>query len=180
MGTEQILGALLIFGLRICDVSIGTLRTLYMVRGDRVRAIPLALVESGIWIIAISRVMAQVSNPLNMAAYAGGYAMGTLLGMTIEKWIASGWIVARIVSGEGATALAAAIRAAGFGVTVTTGEGREGDHRLMFVVTHRRRGQELLDLVKRIDPQAFLTVDPVHQAIGGFMPHHARAMTVRK
>ena len=83
-GMEAFLGALLIFCLRLCDVSLGTLRSLYVVRGDRRVAVPLAFAESLIWIIAISRIMKEVTdgNYYNMLAYAGGFACGTLIGMT--------------------------------------------------------------------------------------------------
>src|SRR3954464_1787245 len=92
-----LLGAFLIYCLRIVDVSIGTLRTLYMVRGDRLRAVPLAFFESLVWVIAVSRVMSQLDDPTRLFAYAAGFASGTFTGITIERWIASGWILARIV-----------------------------------------------------------------------------------
>src|SRR3954471_6156277 len=91
---EAILGGLLIFFLRLCDVSLGTLRSLYVVRGNRRVAVPLAFGESLIWVIAISRIMKDVSggHAYNILAYAGGYAAGCFMGITIEQWIASGWI----------------------------------------------------------------------------------------
>lgn len=176
-----LLGALLIYCLRIVDVSIGTLRTLYMVRGDRLRAVPLAFCESLVWVIAISRIMQQLDQPANLVAYAAGFASGTFTGITIERWIASGWILARIVERGDETMLANAIRAAGFGVTVVRGEGREQQpQRLLFVVALRKRGQELLDLVSKSDPDAFVTVDSVQPAMGGFLPQSPGASGVRK
>src|ERR1700712_3472041 len=98
---HELLGALLIFSLRICDVSIGTLRTMYMVRGDRWKTAPLAFVEAGIWVFAISRIMQHLDNVPMFVAYAAGFSTGTFLGITIERWIASGWLIVRIVgSGE--------------------------------------------------------------------------------
>jgi uncharacterized protein YebE (UPF0316 family) len=176
----MLLGALLIFCLRIVDVSVGTLRTLYMVRGDRLRAVPLAFCESLVWVIAISRIMAQLNDPWRLFAYAAGFATGTFVGITIERWIASGWILARIVERGDETMLANAVREAGFGVTVVRGEGRDQPQRLLFVVARRKRGQELLGLISRVDPDAFVTVDPVQPAMGGFLPQSAGASGVRK
>ena len=156
-----VLGALLIFSLRIVDVSIGTLRTLYMVRGDRLRAVPLAFCESLVWVIAASQVMSKLGDPYHMVAYAAGFATGTFTGITIERWIASGWILARIVGCGDDNSLVRAVRDAGFGVTVM-------------------RGQELLDLISRVDPDAFVTVDPVQPAMGGFLPQSPGASGVRK
>lgn len=178
---DVVLGALLIFCLRILDVSIGTLRVMYMVRGDRLRAVPLAFIESGTWIFAISRIIKHVDNPVNMVAFAGGYAAGTLIGMTLERWIASGFVLVRVVSGADAEAdrLADAVRAAGFGVTVVAGEGREGEQAIHFIITLRRRGRELLDLIRRVDNDAFVTIDPVQRAMGGYLPA-AGVGTLRK
>ena len=167
---DAILGALLIFGLRICDVSIGTLRSLYVVRGERKVAVPLAFVESLIWIFAMSKIMGQITtgNYYNMFAYSAGFATGTLLGITIERWIASGWILVRIITKEDALTLA--IRERDFGVTEVQGEGRFGEQSLLFIVAPRRRGNELLELVRETDAQAFVTVDAVNTAMGGYLP----------
>jgi uncharacterized protein YebE (UPF0316 family) len=178
---HALLGALLIFSLRIVDVSIGTLRVMYMVRGERKKSVPLAFLESAVWVFAISRIFKQVDNPLNMLAFAGGYAAGTLIGMTLERWIASGYILVRVISGkEGKDAMVEAIRGAGFGVTVMPGEGRGGEQAILFVVALRRRGRELLELVRKADEGAFVTVDAVNKAIGGYLPPAGAAAGLRK
>ena len=182
---EVALGALLIFALRICDVSLGTLRSLYVVRGISRVAVPLAFAESFIWIIAISQIMAQVTSGHlpSMLAYSAGFATGTFVGITIERWIGSGWILVRIITK--ADALTAAIRGRDFGVTEVQGEGRFGEQSLLFIVAPRRRGNELLELVREIDAHAFVTVDAVNTAMGGYLPNAPRlaagnATAVRK
>ena len=178
---DALLGALLIFCLRIVDVSIGTLRVMYMVRGERAKTVPLAFVESAVWVFAISRIFKQVDNPLNMLAFAGGYAAGTMVGMTLERWIASGHILVRVISDKADHGeLVGAIRGAGFGVTVLPGQGLGGEQAILFVVAMRRRGRELLDLIRRRDDDAFVTVDPVSRAIGGFLPPAGAAAGLRK
>jgi len=168
--------ALLVFFLRILDVPVGTLRVMYMVRGDRAKAVPLAFVESFVWLVAISRVMKNIDSPFSMVAFAAGFAAGTLVGMTLERWIASGHILVRIISDKADHGeLLGAIRGAGFGVTVVHGQGRAGEQAILFVVALRRRGRELLDLIRRLDDDAFVTVDPVSRAIGGYLPASAAA-----
>ena len=167
---DVLFGALLIFFLRILDVSVGTLRVMYMVRGDRRKAVPLAFFESLVWVFAISRIMKEVDNTANMLAFAAGFAAGTLVGMTLERWIASGFVLMRVISDVGKERLAGAVRAAGFGVTVVNGEGREGEQEILFIVALRRRAQELLELIRRVDDGAFVTVDPVNKAMGGYLP----------
>jgi uncharacterized protein YebE (UPF0316 family) len=174
------LTALLIFSLRILDVPVGTLRVMYMVRGERRKAVPLAFFESLVWIFAISRIMKAVDNPVNMAAFAAGFAAGTMVGMTLEKWIASGHVLVRVISDVGKEKLAGELRSAGFVVTLLTGKGREGEQEILFIVALRRRAQELLDLVRRLDDGAFVTIDPVQKAMGGYLPAEAVARSLRK
>ena len=179
---DQLAGALLIFLLRITDVSIGTLRMLYAVRGRRAVVASLGLVESSVFIFAISRVFKTLDeNPWNMAGYAFGYAAGTFVGMTVEQWIGSGWILARVISRKQSHVLLHALREANFGVTAVEGQGGQDTSVLiLFVVSARRRGKALLELIKQVDPDAFVTTDTVNLATGGYVPHVAGPPTVRK
>jgi uncharacterized protein YebE (UPF0316 family) len=90
--------------------------------------------------------------------------------MAVERWIASGSILVRIISRGTKDALADSIRTAGFGVTVLPGEGRGGEQSVLFVVTRRKRGPQLVELIRSIDKEAFITVDSIQQAIGGYLP----------
>jgi uncharacterized protein YebE (UPF0316 family) len=175
------LAALLIFALRVTDVSIGTLRVLYAVRGRRLVAAGLGFFESAVFIFAISSAMRDI-HPAKMIAYACGFAAGNYVGITIERWIASGTILARVVTRTGQTpALLAALRDRGFGVTTIHGSGQHGDVELFFVVAPRKRERELLHLIEEIDPHAFVTLDAVHRALGGYLTTAIpRAVTVRK
>ena len=174
---QVLITSLMIFALRVTDVSIGTVRHLYAIRGRRFVAAGLGLVESLIFIFALSRV-ASFDSFWKMLAYAGGFATGTFMGITIEKWIASGTILARIVCKN--AVLVAGLREAGFGVTATQGEGREGDVALLFVVAPRKREAELLEVVEKLDPGAFVTLDAVNHAQGGFLALSPNPTSVRK
>jgi len=176
--------ALGIFGLRICDVSIGTIRTIFTIRGYRLVSFCMGIVESGIWIFAISRVMKYIDRGeswLNIAGWAIGFATGTVVGITIEQWIASGSILVRCISRNHALRLRELLHAEGFGVTAVQGQGRDGNVLVMFIVTPRKRGNELLRMINGIDPDAFVTLEPVSRAIGGWLPPHLpQASSLRK
>ena len=175
-----LLPALLIFALRVTDVSIGTVRHLYAARGRRFLAASLGFVESAIFILAISRIMKDVDKPLNMLAYAVGFATGNFLGITIERWIASGTILVRVIARDHTPEILAALREHGFGATQVQGSGREGEVRLFFIVAPRRRERELLGLVAKVDPDAFVTLDAVNHAAGGYVAGARSAASVRK
>jgi uncharacterized protein YebE (UPF0316 family) len=173
--------ALMIFAMRIADVSIGTIRTIYTIRGQRTIAMCLGVVESGIWILAISKAVELMKhNPWAMVGWAFGFGAGTFVGITIEKWIGTGHILMRVISTRKARVLRDALLDEEIGVTALPGEGREGDVLVLFVVAPRRRGKELLATVQSIDAEAFITIDPISHAIGGYMPLPAPATSMRK
>jgi uncharacterized protein YebE (UPF0316 family) len=176
----MILEGLMIFGLRMIDVSIGTLRVVATVRGLRTRAVTLAFLESAIFIVALSTAMKGANDPWKMAGYAGGFAAGTFFGITLERWIASGWIMVRAVSREKTAELRQRLRERHFGVTTIKGEGYEGDLSILFIVAPRKRGKELLGLIQEVEPDGFVTVESVSRTIGGYLPAVAEATSVRK
>ena len=168
-----------IFLLRATDVSIGTMRVMFVVRGQRFKAAALALVESAIFIFAISNVFKD-TNQAKMLAYAAGFATGTLCGITIEGWIGSGFLLFRVISRDKGPLLGQLLRDRGFGVTTVKGEGREGEISILFVVAARKRGQEIIAMIRREDEDAFITIDAVQTPIGGHVPHVAEVTSVRK
>jgi len=177
---DPLLGALLVFCLRIVDVSIGTVRVLYVIRGQRLVASVLAVIESGVFITAISTVFAGQQPWFVKAAYATGFAAGTALGMTVEKWIGTGEVLARVISKTKCAELRDVLLAAGFGVTAVAGRGREGEVLILFIVCPRRRFDELLKLTTAVDAHAFITGEPVSHAAGGYLRHVPTPSTVRK
>ncbi len=173
---------LLIFCLRIGDCSIGTVRVIYTIRGYRLVSFCLGFVESVIWIVAISQVMQYLSEPqlkyriFNIVGWALGFAAGTVSGITLDKWIAAGWVLTRFISLDHSGKIIDALRSAGFGVTSLHGDGKDGPVEVLFVVSPRKRAQQVLKLVREIDPNAFTTVEPVSSASGGFVPTSAAAI----
>jgi uncharacterized protein YebE (UPF0316 family) len=177
---SPVLIALTIFCLRICDVSIGTVRVIFTIRGNRLVSALLGFVESGVWILAISRAMKYVDHPLSMVGWAAGFSAGTAIGITLEQWIATGEILMRIISLGKAEALRDALRAAGVGVTAVPAEGRGGAVLVLFCVAPRKRTKGIIRLVQTIDPDAFITIDPVGHAIGGYLSRVESASAMRK
>jgi uncharacterized protein YebE (UPF0316 family) len=104
-----------------------------------------------------------------MVGWAAGFATGTVVGISIEQWIASGSILVRCISRNHALRLRELLHSEGFGVTAVQGQGRDGNVLVIFVVAARRRGGELLKIIDAIDPEAFITIEPVSRAIGGWV-----------
>jgi uncharacterized protein YebE (UPF0316 family) len=176
--------ALLIFCLRILDVSIGTVRVIYTVRGKRTMSFILGVLESGIWIFAIARCMSYINrgDPWAIVGWSLGFGAGTAVGITIERWLGQGSVLFRIITraGEPNMPLRNELASRDVGVTALMGEGRDGEIKLLFVVAPRKRAKEILGVVQKLDPHAFITIDPVSEAIGGYVPVAAEANAVRK
>jgi uncharacterized protein YebE (UPF0316 family) len=163
-------GALLIFGLRLLDVPIGTLKTVLMVRGMRTWATLLGLLEVTVWITAMGKVMGQLDNPWNIAGYALGYTAGTWLGMWIENRLAFGSVEVHTISLTKSSELAESIRAAGYGVTQFQGFGESGPVCIVGTIVERKHLDILLKHIHQIDPAAFITIDDARRVIGGYRP----------
>src|SRR5215470_3214818 len=119
-------GALLIFCLRIVDVSCDTMRVIFAIRGKRVIAAGLGFVQAMVWIFAVGNAVKHLDSILHVLGYAGGYAMGTFVGVSLEQMIAYGVATLRIVTKSHGVEIAEALRTRGFGVTEYPGFGRDG------------------------------------------------------
>lgn len=152
-------GPLIVFGLRVVDVSLATMRVLLMVRATPWIAPVIGFFEILIWIVAIGGAIQNLSSPLYVVGYAGGYAGGTALGIWIERKLALGLTIVLTFTRGQAGELASALRADGFGVTELEGRGREGPIGVLYTVVRRRRTRQVLDTVDRVDPDAFVTIE---------------------
>lgn len=148
---------------------------LMLVRGRRVWAAVTGLFEVSVYVIALSRVMNQLNNPLQLAAYAAGYATGNYVGSMIEEWMALGYLTVQAIPTrlEVAEQLATTLRARGFGVTTMAGEGREGPKKILLISLARKAMPGLLRTIDETDPEAFVTVLDTRHRIGGVFPAKA-------
>ncbi len=153
------LGALVIFGLRIVDVSCDTMRVLFTVRGKRLVAGVLGFFQALIWIFAVGTAIKYLDSWLHIFGYAGGYSVGTMVGITIERAVAYGLTTVRIVSAHGGVEIAEALRERGYGVTEMAGFGREGSVEVINSVVRRAHVADVMKIVDRFDPTAFVTAE---------------------
>jgi uncharacterized protein YebE (UPF0316 family) len=160
-------GALLIFCLRIIDVSCDTMRVLFAIRGKRPIAGALGFFQALIWIFAVGSAVRHLDSWLHVLAYAGGYAMGTVVGITIERAVAYGLATVRVVSRFGGVEIAEALREWGYGVTEVAGFGREGRVEIIDSVVQRQHLRDVMEIIDRFDPNAFVTVGEPKLLRGG-------------
>ncbi|MBI2424234.1 MAG: DUF2179 domain-containing protein [Candidatus Hydrogenedentes bacterium] len=180
MSTADFLTALLIFGLRVTDVSIGTTKLLFLVRGYRILTPLLSFLEACVWLLATTIVFRNLDSLLNGFAFASGFAAGTVAGMAIERWVGLGYTLVRIFTREDPARITAILRESNFGMTSFRAAGYEGELAVLLVVTTPKQADRLIRIIKELDPKVFVTVDPVRSVIGGYSPMGRTPSLLRK
>jgi len=168
MLVSNLLSALLIFCLRVCDVTLGTVRSILVMRGVRKVAPFIGFLEVTIWVFAIMKVMSQLDNLWNILGYSSGYAVGILMGMFVEEKLGLGYVNVQIVSLDNSAGLVNAIREAGFGITLMSANGHSTQAGILRITTPRKRLKELLALANQLDPKSFITVEDARHVIRGY------------
>jgi uncharacterized protein YebE (UPF0316 family) len=154
---------LLIFCLRICDVTLDTMRIIFMTKGYKNLAPVIGFFEILIWIVAISRTMQNLHNNwLCYFAYAGGFATGNYVGMLLDEKLAIGHEIIRVISKNNSVGMAGILRGAGFGVTTVKASGMEGEVEIVFVVVNRKNLKNAIEIIQNNNPSAFFTIENVH------------------
>lgn len=152
---------LLIFLARILDCSIGTLRIIFIARSKKLLVPLLGFIEILIWLVAIRQIMENLTNVFYYIAYAGGFAMGNFVGICIEEKLAVGKLIFRIITQNNDNELVESIKANGFGLTMIDAEGLRGKVKIIYTMIKRKDKQKVIELINKINPQAFYTIDDV-------------------
>jgi uncharacterized protein YebE (UPF0316 family) len=156
---EAILGALLILCMRVCDVTIGTIRTILVVQGKKYLAGAAGFIEVLIWVFAIRFIMQHLDNILNLFGYAVGFGLGNVLGITLEQKIGLGFVQLNIISRHFTDQIATTLRKLKHGVTILPGEGGSGGVSIVVIITARKHQRKVIHLIESIDKTAFITVN---------------------
>jgi len=160
----------MIFCARICDVSIGTVKYIFISRGFKNIAPFFGFFEVIIWLLAIGQVMNNITNPVCYIAYGGGFATGTYIGMVLEERMKLGLCIIRLITAKPAEDFILKIRQHGYGVTNIAAQGARGEVTLIFMVVKRTKISQLIGLIREFNPNAFFTIEDVRSASEGIFP----------
>lgn len=166
--TAGILTSLSIFGLRVMDMALDTIRVLFVMRGRRLLAWILGFLQALIFVVAISSVLANLDNPLNVIGYAAGFATGVVIGMIIEERLAIGHIHFTIISSLRGAILADTLRQSGFAVTEIPARGKNGIVAVLHCDVARRDMGKVEKIVLETDLEAFITLEDIRPVWRGF------------
>lgn len=158
---SYVLMPILIFLARICDVSIGTMRIIFVSKGKRNIAPILGFFEVLIWITAISKIMQNLDNYVNYIAYAAGFATGNFVGMIIEEKLAMGIMMIRVFAHERGPELVQTLNVSGYGATAVEAHGAREKVHLIYTIVQRNELANVLDVITKFNPKTFYTIEDV-------------------
>jgi uncharacterized protein YebE (UPF0316 family) len=164
----------LIFCARIIDVSMGTVRVIFVSRGLKYLAPAVGFFEILIWLLAIGQIMKNLSNPACYIAYAGGFAMGNFVGIHIAEKLSLGVVMVRVVTKDDAAPLVDFLKAENYGVTSIDGHGTSGEVKVVFTIVPRREVPGVVELIKKFNPHAFYSIEEVGLVERGVFPARKR------
>lgn len=171
-----ILTGLAIFFARVVDVTLGTVRTLSIVHGRMKLAFVLGFIEISIWLVVISTVVKKIAEePWLGAFYALGFASGNVFGIWLEKKMAHGNLILRVITrGEVGREVAGMLRREGYGVTTFQGEGAGGPVTELYIVCRRKDLKGIMRLIRTKDPDPFYVTELAGEVNRIIRPYMAR------
>lgn len=168
LSVSAFLTAIGIFALRVSDMSLDTIRVLFVFRGRRGLAWLLGFFQSLLFVIAITTVLSNLDNVLSVVGYAAGFATGNVVGMTIENRLAIGHIHMTVISSISGPRVVETLRSNGYAVTEISGRGLHGMVTVMHIDVLRKKVHDVETIVLENDPEAFITAEEVRPLRRGF------------
>ncbi len=158
---------LLIAFARILDVTIGTIRLIFVSRGMKNLAPILGFLEVIIWLLAIGQIMQQLDNFMSYIGYGAGFAAGNYIGILIVEKMSIGTVVIRIIPKNDTSGLMTHLREANYGVTSIDAEGKLGPVKILFSIVKKKDLKDALNIINTHNPNAFYTVEEVQKVNEG-------------
>jgi uncharacterized protein YebE (UPF0316 family) len=164
----------LIFFARILDVSIGTLRLIFISKGFRMLAPVLGFFEVLIWLVAIRQILQHLDNYMCYLAYGLGFATGNYIGMVLDEKLSLGKAILRVFSRTNVEDMAASLRNEGYGVTEVAGEGRTGPVKILFSIVNKKDINDAVNIIHQYDRAAFYSIEEIGSSGEGYFRKRAK------
>ncbi|MDO5524031.1 MAG: DUF5698 domain-containing protein [Bacteroidia bacterium] len=171
-----LLPVLIFFG-RIFDVSLGTLRIIFVSKGEKYIAPVIGFFEVFIWVVIISQILTRANDLVAYLSYAGGYAAGNYVGILLEQRIAYGIVLCRMYTQKNGMDLVKILNKMNFGATMTHGEGSTNEVDIIETVIDRNRMKMLEQTVTDFDANIFYVVEDVRTKQNGIFAKRKNILT---
>ncbi|MBY9012181.1 MAG: DUF2179 domain-containing protein [Candidatus Lokiarchaeota archaeon] len=164
----------LIFVARVADVTLGTLRIVFISQGRRKLAPLVGFFEILIWLVAMGQIFSNLTNFIYYIAYAGGFAMGNYIGLIVENKISLGLLSLQLIIRENPETLINLLKDRGYSLTTMTAEGTKGFVKIVYLVIKRKILPKTLEMIRTNNPKAFISIEQVKSVSGGNFPQVKR------
>ncbi|HCX98763.1 MAG TPA: hypothetical protein DG754_01370 [Bacteroidales bacterium] len=161
---------LLIFFARIIDVTLGTMRIIFVSKGQKMIAPILGFFEIFIWIIAMGQIMSNLNNFACYFAYAAGFATGNWVGMRLEEHLAMGNLIIRVIASKDGNLLVKKLNENGYGATTVEAEGSKGKVHLIYSIVKRSNLPHVTSVIEQFNPKTFFSIEDVRKVSSGIFP----------
>lgn len=161
---------IIIFFSRIIDVSLGTIRTIMTVRGNRKVAASIGFVEVMLWFLVVREALSTEETSIFVAiAFAGGYAAGTFIGGLVAKLMLPSNQLVQVITSKRDNDLLRAISDAGFPMTVSDVYGRDhiAEKYMLFIYVDGKYVSKLKNIIIQSDKAAFISISEGKSSING-------------
>jgi len=165
----------LIFLARIMDVSLDTVRIIFINRNLKYYAAAIGFFEVMIWLMAIRQIIQHLGSPFCFIAYAAGFATGNYVGILIENRLSIGKVIIRVIVRRESDDLITFLKSAGYGLTIIDAEGVTGSVKVIFSIIERSSIGHIVELIKQHNPQAFYSVEDVRFVSESVTPYRLAA-----
>lgn len=162
---------LIVCAAKIVEITIQSLKTCMMVKGQRLKAAGLGFVECTIWGLVISTIIGTLGDNLFLLLfYCVGYATGLFLGSSIENKIALGTSNLELIANDESTAkITDYLKEQGRGYTVFEGHGSTDKMNMIFIVLPRKETPRVLKAIRKTcDNKVFVVASEVSKYAGGY------------
>lgn len=167
---EILLLCIKIFFVRVLDVALGTVRMLFTVKGKRFVASTIGFIEMLIWFLIVKEALNTDLTSIWIAvSYAGGYALGTLLGSYLSERLISGMVTVQAILSSANDEVVTMIRKAGYAVSVLDVKGQDDKPKyLLLIEVNKKRQNTIRKLIKELDARAFVIINDSKTVYNGY------------
>ncbi|MEQ8235560.1 MAG: DUF5698 domain-containing protein [Syntrophomonadaceae bacterium] len=160
---------LFIFFARVIDVSLGTIRMILVIRGNKYPAAVIGFFEILVYTVALGLVVGSLNEPVKLLVFCSGFAAGILVGSIIEEKLSLGYRGIQAIISWQKDSIVDELRKEGYPVTCWEASGRVGSKVVLNMVVTRRDAEKVAKFILDKDHEAFLLFHEPKKYSGGYI-----------
>jgi uncharacterized protein YebE (UPF0316 family) len=161
---------LLIFVVKVFEVSLATLRIVLITKDERVKGATIGFFEVVIWVLVVSATLQGITeDPFKVVVYAAGFAVGNFVGSLVENKLAIGntniEVITHKIDGK---KMAKHLRANGLAVTSVNAYGMNDKREILYLHVPRKKVKETVNTIRDYREDVVITIHDIKPVYGGY------------